>query len=84
MGVIGLFFFFIIACIASIVSPTEDGHSSTDYTYPQYNRRRYNTGRSRTKTHSRFEPSDSFYDKDGNEHEIDEDGYCEDCDDYHD
>lgn len=84
MGVIGLLFFFIIACLSAAASPTENGNSSTDYTYPRYNRHRCNTERSRMKTHSRFEPSDSFYDEDGNEHEIDEDGYCEECDDYHD
>ena len=31
-----------------------------------------------------FEEADSFFDKDGNEHLVDDDGYCEDCDDYHD
>ena len=31
-----------------------------------------------------FEEADSFFDKDGNEHIVDDDGYCEDCDDYHD
>ena len=31
-----------------------------------------------------FEEADSFFDRDGNEHIVDDDGYCEDCDDYHD
>lgn len=31
-----------------------------------------------------FEEADSFYDRDGNEHIVDDDRYCEDCDDYHD
>lgn len=30
-----------------------------------------------------FEEADSIYDRYGNEHEVDYDGYCEDCDDYH-
>ena len=30
-----------------------------------------------------FEEADSFFDRDGNEHIVDDDGYCEDCDDYH-
>lgn len=30
-----------------------------------------------------FEEADSYYDKHGNEHIIDYDGYCEECDDYH-
>ena len=31
-----------------------------------------------------FEEADSFFDHDGNEHIVDDEGYCEDCDDYHD
>ena len=31
-----------------------------------------------------FDPADTFYFEDGLEHEIDDDGYCEECDDYHD
>ena len=31
-----------------------------------------------------FEEADSFFDKDGNEHIVDYEGYCEECDDYHD
>jgi len=31
-----------------------------------------------------FEEDDSFFDHNGDEHIIDEDRYCEDCDDYHD
>lgn len=39
-----------------------------------------------TKKSSRnsFEEADSFFDRDGNEHIVDEEGYCEECDDYHD
>ena len=33
---------------------------------------------------SSFEEADSFFDRDGNEHIVDEEGYCEECDDYHD
>ena len=31
-----------------------------------------------------FEEADSFIDKHGNEHIVDYEGYCEECDDYHD
>lgn len=31
-----------------------------------------------------FDPADTFYLEDGLDHEIDDDGYCEECDDYHD
>ena len=34
--------------------------------------------------HYQFEEDDSFFDHNGDEHIIDEDRYCEDCDDYHD
>lgn len=37
-----------------------------------------------TRKISRFEEADSFFDREGNEHIVDDDGYCEDCDDYHD
>ena len=31
-----------------------------------------------------FEEADSYFDEYGDEHLVDDDGYCEDCDDYHD
>ena len=31
-----------------------------------------------------FDPADTFYLEDGLDHETDCDGYCEECDDYHD
>ena len=31
-----------------------------------------------------FEEADGFFDRDGNEHIVDDEGYCEECDDYHD
>lgn len=34
--------------------------------------------------HEAFEEAGSFYDRNGDEHIIDDDNYCEDCDDYHD
>ncbi len=33
---------------------------------------------------SSFEEADSVFDEHSNEHILDDDGYCEDCDDYHD
>ena len=45
-----------------------------------------NTNKPNNKRTSRnsFEEADSFFDRDGNEHIVDEEGYCEECDDYHD
>ena len=40
--------------------------------------------RPRKSSNFEFEEADSFFDSDGNEHIVDDDGYCEDCDDYHD
>lgn len=31
-----------------------------------------------------FDPADTFHLEDGLDHETDDDGYCEECDDYHD
>jgi hypothetical protein len=31
-----------------------------------------------------FEEDEVFFDEDGDEHLVDEDGYCEDCDEYYD
>lgn len=31
-----------------------------------------------------FEEYDSFFDRRGNEHIVDDEGYCDECDDYHD
>lgn len=30
-----------------------------------------------------FDPADTFHLEDGLDHETDDDGYCEECDDYH-
>lgn len=44
----------------------------------------FKTSSSKRSSSEHFEEDDSFYDRDGFEHIIDEDRYCEDCDDYHD
>lgn len=36
------------------------------------------------KRKSPFEEEDSYFDRHGNEHIVDEDGYCDECNDYHD
>lgn len=86
MGIVGLIIFVIIACIVAIFSPSEENNSvgcrNTDHFNihnDQLKQYRYR----RRSEESEFEPSGSYYDKDGNEHEVDDDGYCEECDDYH-
>ena len=44
----------------------------------------YRHKHSSTKKHDFFEEADSYFDRYGNEHIVDYDGYCEECDDYHD
>lgn len=39
---------------------------------------------SKKKSSWQFEEAGSFYDRDGNEHIIGDDHYCQDCDDFHD
>lgn len=42
-----------------------------------------NSIKNRRHSKEEFEEADSYFDKHGNEHIVDYDGYCEDCDDYH-
>ena len=37
----------------------------------------------KTKRSGFHDPADTFYLEDGLDHEVDDDGYCEECDDYH-
>ena len=86
MGIIGLIIFVIIACFEAIFSPSEEnnsvGYRNADH-YNTYDDQMKQYRHHRRSIESEFEPSDSYYDKDGNEHEVDDDGYCEECDDYH-
>lgn len=85
MGIIGLIVFVIIACVFALFDASEGGGGSCSFPSRSedndcegfaYHAR----GRSRKES---FDASDSFFDEDGNEHEVDDDGYCEECDDYH-
>lgn len=76
---------FYLVC-AWLGGPDDSGSSS-------YSRRTYKksifassrvTKTQHPKSNEEFEEAGSFYDRDGNEHIIDDDNYCEDCDDYHD
>ena len=86
MGIIGLIIFVIIACIAALFSSSEGdgGGGSSFVSYDKEEvRNRPASSAYRRSVKERFEPSDSFFDEDGNEHEVDDEGYCEECDDYH-
>jgi hypothetical protein len=45
---------------------------------------RNNSNNTFSKKDDDFDPADTFYLEDGLDHEKDDDGYCEECDDYHD
>ena len=78
-GIILLFILLIMICP---VDANSGGHNyfGRNTGKGSYHSSRY-SGKSSRDT---FEEADSFFDRDGNEHLIDDDGYCEDCDDYHD
>lgn len=86
MGIVGLIIFVIIACVVVIVTPSEENGSSEYAKMERYCLRDERPKQSHNRRRSEefeFEPSDSYYDEDGNEHEVDDDGFCEECDDYH-
>lgn len=78
----GIFLLFILLLLICPLDASSGNHSysgrRTSGNYPS-NRRSSGKG-----CRGSFEEADSFFDSDGNEHLIDDDGYCEDCDDYHD
>lgn len=62
-------------------------HSSDSFGggFDFYSKPKNDNGGKTNKTSSYlFEESDSFFDKCGNEHIMDDYGYCDECDDYHD
>ena len=67
-------FILIIIFILIIFKPMSDGASHT----------RSNSKKSYKNKKHDFDPADTFYLEDGLDHETDDDGYCEECDDYHD
>lgn len=76
---------FILVLILFFVFFNSDSGSrktsgSTDKSY-----KGYNSSLNKWKKHKdSFDPADTFHLEDGLDHEVDCDGYCEECDDYHD
>lgn len=79
MGFIILLIAIILVCAGSDSSNSYHSTGSSDFG-GSFNGHSSRGGNS----HDTFEEADSFYDRNGNEHIVDYDGYCEDCDDYHD
>ena len=71
----------VLIIIVLVVCSGASGSSYSNSYNDDYGRFRE---RSRRRDDHEFEEYDSFIDNEGNEHIVDIDGYCEDCDDYHD
>jgi hypothetical protein len=67
-------FILIILLVLFIFKPSSNNSSKT----------RNNSNNTFSKKDDDFDPADTFYREDGLDHEMDDDGYCEECDDYHD
>ena len=77
---------FVICVCAGQSNESDNRPNHPPYGHPFQNDTFHST-KSKTKkkkSHYDFEEDDSFYDRDGIEHIVDDDRYCEDCDDYHD
>ncbi|MBQ5771618.1 MAG: hypothetical protein IIW08_10655 [Clostridia bacterium] len=87
MGIIGLIIFVIIACVYTLFTEATEGVSwKEENQNPDFSRKDARPSqhvRPKSRSSSSFEPSDSVYDENEDEHEVDDDGYCEECDDYH-
>ena len=49
-----------------------------------YSKNRGNSSNTFADEETDFDPADTFYLEEGLDHETDDDGYCEECDNYHD
>lgn len=85
MGILVIFGIIILAALFSD-SPSGSGGDFNDSGGfgSSSSNNNYKSSASKRGSCEQFEEDDSFYDRDGFEHIIDEDRYCEDCDDYHD
>ena len=77
MEIVLLFILLLLICPAD-ASGGNHSHSERRTTRNYHSNKRSSGKGSR----EYFEEADSFFDIDGNEHLVDDDGYCEDCDDY--
>lgn len=83
------FIIFILVIVVCGSAASSSGNSSSnniydDYPYDSGERGSFSHSSSNQRHRESFEEADSYYDRDGNEHCVDDYGYCEDCDDYHD
>lgn len=64
---------FLELLAAALLMGGDNANDTTSFSAPK-----------KTNTWGSFEEDGSVFDRFGNEHIVDEDLYCEDCDDYHD
>lgn len=82
MGIIIIIIAIILVCAGSSSSGGYSG-SSSDFWGSSGGGSFLGASRNKD-SYDTFEEADSFFDRNGEEHIIDDEGYCEDCDDYHD
>ena len=77
-----------IIILMALFSDSPSGSSGTSYLRGGFSsggsNNKFKSSFTKRNHREHFEEDDSFYDREGFEHIIDEDRYCEDCDDYHD
>ena len=89
--------YWIVDGLCKIMDWADDSHKSSR-SYKEYRRRddrereysnwmltssKASAGKSQKNDREEFEEADSVFDKNGNEHIVDDDGYCDDCDEFH-
>ena len=79
MEIILIIILLILLCPVDVKRLNHDEFESNTVRTKHFQR-----SRSYMRSFENFEEADSILDSCGNEHLIDDDGYCEECDDYHD
>ena len=79
MEIILLIVLFILMCSLDVKKQNFD-----EFERDMVRNKHFQRSKSYMSNYENFEEVDSVFDSCGNEHLLDEDGYCEECDDYHD
>ncbi|MBE5927891.1 MAG: hypothetical protein E7267_00715 [Lachnospiraceae bacterium] len=78
----GVFIFIIFVCI--FISGFSSGDSNTGYERHNYERNRKSRVENDKRDRDSFDETESFFDDYGNEHIVNEELYCMECDDFYD
>lgn len=74
-------FIFALVIFLIFLGSSSGGERSSNNNGNSY--KKHNTCSKRQDDCDDFDPADTFHLEDGLDHEVDCDGYCEECDDYH-